>query len=236
VADPAQCADASAKRVDELIRATEDPQWRKRWDAVNALGDLKDLRGIPVLAKRALYDDNPHSLWRSLWALSSVDRQATQAVPEFLAALECEDPVVVHNAAVALAFFGRAESRPALLRALDHPDEYQRWEAVFSFRKVGNAEVAAVLVGHLDPSLEPSTRVRGESALVLGRILKDDAVPTLLKPLREDPSRDVRWRAALALSRLNVGDSLGDLKGILAAEKDAEVRKLIQKRIEKSSN
>ena len=50
----------ASQSVEDLIEATENPDWKVRWDAVNTLGNLKDRRGIPALVNRAIYDDNPH--------------------------------------------------------------------------------------------------------------------------------------------------------------------------------
>ena len=160
-------ADQGPPGVEELIKATKNPEWTVRWDAVNALGILKDPRGIPALVERALRDDNPHPRWRSLWALSATDREAQEAIPFLLEALQYPDPVVVRNAAVALAFFGQPEARPELLHGLENPDSWRRWEAVFSLKRIGDDEVASALIALLSEETEPVTRVRQESALTL---------------------------------------------------------------------
>ena len=142
----------------QLIAATRHPAWKVRWDAVNELGLREDPAGIPALADRALHDDNSHPRWRSLWAISAIDQQATEAIPEFISALEDTDPVVVRNAAIALAFFQHEEARPELLKGLEDPDSFRRWEAVFSLSKVSSGEVIAALLPRLDESVEPNTR------------------------------------------------------------------------------
>jgi len=161
----------SNPNIDDLIQATEDPDWRARWDAVTAIGNLKNPKGIPALVKRALYDDNPHPRWRSLWALSAVDREGSEAIPLLLPALESADLVVVRNAAVALAFFDCPEAISELLEGLKDTDEFRRWEAIFSLRNIGDSEVAKALIRLLDETIEPAERVRGEAALTLGRIV-----------------------------------------------------------------
>ena len=83
--------------LEDLIKATEDPTWKVRWDAVNALGELQDPRGIPALVQRALHDDNPHPRWRSLWALKAVDSQGLQVIPGLRSGLHDPDPVVVQG-------------------------------------------------------------------------------------------------------------------------------------------
>ncbi len=66
--------------------------------AITESMEAVDRRGVPALVDRALRDDNPHPRWRSLWALSSVDREGVDAVPLLLAGLKDDDPVVVRNA------------------------------------------------------------------------------------------------------------------------------------------
>ena len=219
--------------VDELIRLTDSEVWKVRWDAVNELGRLKDPKAIPALVKRALYDDNSHPRWRSLWALALTDRAGTKAVPLLLDGLDSSEPEVVRNAAVALASFSQHEARPELIRGLDDPDNYRRWEAVFSLKNIGGPEVVNALIGVLNDGLEPETRVRQEAALTLGRIGGDGVASALLIALREDSSHQVRWRAAAALSRLGDDSVVGDLEQALSNEEHPQVLENIEKAIAK---
>ena len=218
--------------VEELIELTEHPDWTVRWDAVNSLGVLKDPRGIPALAKRALYDENSHPQWRALWAISSVDRTGGEAISTFIAALDDPDSRVSHNAALGLAFLDRPEARGRLIQSLESPETFKRWEAVFSLRNVGNPEVVDAILPLLNENVEPDKGVRGEVALSLGRIGGDKAVSALLDALREDPNPQVRWRAALALSGAGDASLVGLLEQILAEEKEKQVRESIQDAID----
>lgn len=218
----------SSPNIDDLIQATEDPDWRARWDAVTAIGNLKDPLGIPALIKRALYDDNPHPRWRSLWALSAIDREGSEAIPLLLPALESADLVVVRNAAVALAFFDCPDAIPELLEGLKDTDEFRRWEAVFSLRNIGDSEVAKALIRLLDGTIEPAKRVRGEVALTLGRIGGQEVTLVLLNALQNDASPQVRWRSALALSRLGDASLVNQLEQALTTEQDPQVRESIE--------
>ena len=136
--------------------------------------------------------------------------------------------MVVRNAAVALAFFSQPEARPELLRGLQDPDPWRRWEAVFSLQKLGNAEVVEALTPHLDPQLERDTRVRQETALTLGRIGGEVVVPALLDAVKSDPSPQVRWRAAMSLSRLGDASIVSELEQALATEEDPQAREHIE--------
>ena len=211
----------------ELIKATEHSDWRVRWDAVNSLGVLQDPRAIPALLKRALYDDNPHPRWRSLWALTAVDRDGSRAIPLLRPALHDSDPTVVRNAAIALAFFAQPEARPYLLEGLKNADSYRRWEAIFSLRNVGDPEVAKALLPLLSKEMEPEPGIRGEAALAIGDTGDRSAVPALLDVLRRDSSPEVRWRAGLAISKLGDTRFLDELKQMLSTEQDPQVRQFL---------
>ncbi|PKB79077.1 MAG: hypothetical protein BZY88_15215 [SAR202 cluster bacterium Io17-Chloro-G9] len=231
-------ADFSGLTVEELISATQDQDWGVRWDAVNELGVRKDIRGVPSLVDRALYDENPHPQWRALWALSAVDPTGAETVPYFLDALEDPDPLVVHYAALGLAFFDRPEARPALLQGTKHADSYRRWESVFSLRTVGSTEVAEAIIPLLDPEFEPDDGVRGEVALALGDMgdMGDEqAVAALLGALENDPNTSVRWRAAMALGSKRDPSLVAKLEAVLTSETDPQVRESTEEAISRLS-
>ncbi len=217
--------------VDALIAATNDPQWSVRWDAVNALGNLGDVRGVPALAERALRDDNPHPRWRSLWALSAVEREGDTALPILFEGLESAEPDVVLNAAVALAFFSQPEARPRLLAALEDSRDFRRWEAVFSLKQVMDSQVTEAFIQRLDESVESDPGVRGEAALGLRVGEGPLIVPALLSSLRNDSSPKVRWRAAMTLGSIGDPALVEELEQVLETEFDPSVREFVEEAI-----
>ena len=221
---PSASIDWALQSVEDLIQLTQHPDWGVRWDAVNALGASQDPQGVPALVARALYDDNPHPRWRSLWALVTVDPTGKEALPPLLNALHDVDRTVIRNAAVGLAFYGRTEGRLELVRGLQDPDDFRRWEAVFSLRTLGDPEVASALIPLLDEKKETDKSIRGEVALVLSRIGGEDAIIPLLNAMRTDSSPQVRWRASAALGQLGDTTLVSDLVAALAVEEDPEVR------------
>lgn len=228
-AEPARqrTSSQSERSREDLIRDTKHWDWSVRWDAVNELGKRKDRRAVPALVERALYDENPHPRWRGLWALKAVDRTGSEAVPLLRSGLDDTDPVVVRNAAVALAFFGQAEARSELLKGLKDYDAFRRWEAVFSLRKIGSAEVAEALIPLLGEGAEPEERVRSQVALTLGYMGGQRVTLPLLEALRTDRSSQVRWRAAMTLSRVGDPAVIRELEKAMAIERDPQVRKHI---------
>jgi HEAT repeat protein len=200
---------------------------------VDALAKLGDPRATSALVDRALYDDNPHPRWRILPAIKSVKGDTEATVTQFKNALQDADPVAVRNAAVALAFFSRPESVPELVKGLQDPDSFRRWEAVFSLAKVGTVEIVKDLTPLLKEGLEAEVRVRNETALTLGRIGGQEAVEALLEALRTDSSPQVRWRAASSLGRVGDESIVEELRELQASETDQEMRKYIDEAIEK---
>ena len=227
-AEAVQPGDLDPDDVQALIAATRDEDWSVRWEAVNALGVLGDPAALESLVERALVDVNSHPRWRSLWAISTIDPDGTEAILALTPGLDDADPEVVRNAAVAIAFFSGASAIPELIEGLSDTDEFRRWEAVFSLRNFQDEAVTDGLIPLLSASAEPAVRVRNEVALSLGGIDDDRVAPALFEALRNDPSPEVRWRAAMTLGR-NVGpESLDDLRAALADEMDDRVRQFIE--------
>ncbi len=220
--------------VAHWIAQTRAAQWPDRWDAVNELGVAGDARGIPALAHVALHDDNAHPRWRSLWAIGSIgdgDRQARPLLVKPLETPEASDRLR-YNAAVALAFFGDSAGVALLQDALEHEDSFQRWEAVYSLGILKDSGSAAVLAKRLDHQIESNVRIRGETALVLGRIAASDAPTQLLRALNDDPAQEVRWRAAMALMSVGSAEHEPELRQRLAEEDHPEVQEWIEKAID----
>ncbi len=224
--------------VGHWISQTRAKDWPERWDAVNELGLAGDARGIPALAYVALHDDNPHPRWRSLWAIGNISDDANEALPLLLEPLESSDACdrVRYNAAVALAFFGDASGVTLLQESLEHEDSFQRWEAVYSLGILKDSGSTELLDRRLDHENESSVRIRGETALVLGRIAAPGAAAQLLRALSDDPAHEVRWRAAMALIPVGSAEDEPALRDRLAEEDHSEVREWIEKAIEAIGN
>ncbi len=216
------------------ITQTRAERWPDRWDAVNELGIAGDARGIQALVHVALHDDNPHPRWRSLWAIGMIDDGASRARPLLVEPLEASDASdrLRYNAAVALGFFGDAAGVALLQEALQQEDSFQRWEAVYTLGILRDTGSAAVLAQRLDHETESNVRIRGETALVLGRIAAPDAASQLLRVLANDPAHEVRWRAALALQSVGSAEHEPALRQRLAEEDHPEVREWIAKVID----
>ncbi len=193
--------------VPELTRATKSPDANLRWEAVDSLGTIRDVRATRAVLERVLRDDDVHVRWRSIWAITSLDDGSV--VPALLRALRGRDRTASWNAAVALSLFCRQEAVPILLGGLESGDAFQRWEAVNALGSVHDQRSTAALVSVLRRG---SPDLRREAALSLGRTGRKAALPALVRALRGDEDPQVRWRAALALGRFRDPRVVGVLR------------------------
>lgn len=225
--------------VPALIEATNSEDVWVRWEAVNALGYIKDDRAIPALVERALVDENPHPRWRSLWALSVFPKE--EILPGLRKGLDGKSQRVRWNAVVALAFFENKRAVPKLNQALFSAKGDRLWEAVFSLSKVHNQK-SVELLSKILTDRGYKSRIRQEAANTLTTIADESSAPALINALN-DPDPGVRWRAANALTRLSKKKALPkiqtsvqelrkkieEIKNTLAGKKEGEKIKLESK-------
>lgn len=198
--------------VPSLILATESESAILRWEAVNLLGLLRDLRATDAVLQVAMTDQDVHARWRANWAITRLDDGTV--VLRLIEALHSDDPPVAWNAAVTLSLFGRAEALPVLHQGLE-AEGFQQWEAVNALGRVFDAETSSKLVAILKHGSE---NVRQEAVLSLGRIGGEVARAGLLTTLRGDPSPEVRWRAAMIVGYIGDETTILLLHEILEAE------------------
>ncbi len=215
-----------ATAVPFLVLATESDNAILRWEAVNLLGILGDLRGIDAVLRVAMTDSDVHARWRSNWAITRLDDGTV--VPRLISGLDNEDPTVAWNAAVTLSMFGQVESVPMLHQGLESKG-WRQWEAVNALGRVWNDETAPKLIVVLQ---EGSEDVRKEAALSLGRIGGEGALVALLETLSDDPSFEVRWRAAMMIGHIGDQETITLLIEVRAKEVHSFVIEQIDEAIE----
>ena len=170
-----------AVAVPPLILATESENATLRWEAVNLLGALGDLRATGAVLQVALTDSDVHARWRANWAITVLDDGTV--IPRLIATLDEQDPAVAWNAAVTLSLFGCPEAVRLLHQGLEG-DGWQQWEAVNALGRVWNDETATKLIRVLQ---EGSEDVRKEAALSLGHIGGGISLDALVTALQSDP-------------------------------------------------
>ncbi len=105
----------------------------------------------------------------------------------------------------ALASRPQPQSCQALLEVLDQPELDIQPEAAWALGELGDSLAVPELLIALGAS---NQMLRGRAARALGKLDAHQAVPNLQRMLSEDADNFVRRSAAIALSRLNVRESL----------------------------
>jgi len=184
--------------VPPLILATESDNSLLRWEAVNLLGALGDLRATDSVLRVAMTDSDVHARWRANWAITKLDDGTV--VPRLIAGMDDEESIVAWNCAVTLSLFGAIEAVPLLHQGLDTTG-WRQWEAVNALGRLWNDETVPKLIVVLQEGRED---VRKEAALSLGHIGGAEVLAVLLIALADDPSFEIRWRAAMMIG--HIGD------------------------------
>lgn len=209
-----------------LIRATRSKDPNIRWGAVDSLGSIQNKNATTAVLERALFDEDIHVRWRSIWAITRLDDGSV--VPILLKMIKGSDKVVIWNAAIVLSVFGRIEACPVLLNGLKSQNRFQRWEAVNALGTVYNSETVPALVSVLE---QDKNDIRREAVLSLGRIAGEKVIAPLLIALKKDRDPEVRWRAAMALEWAGNKDIIPILHDLLHTEAVESVRNSILKAI-----
>jgi len=213
---PSEAVPALIERLSETF--TKGNKFNKlRWWCVNTLGNIKDKRATEVLVKCAALDGDPHTRWRSIWALNVIraDRRAALLREH----LKSEDEIERFNAATALSTMDVDDGIRVIEETTKSNDNWLRWQAVSALGKIKSPETLRLLVACLK---DPADSIRQEAAMSLGRLEDINAAPALVEALGDKKS-GVRWRAARSLGRLGAKDAIPDLIKLLD-DSDGSVR------------
>ena len=173
-----------------------------------AVGALKELRTV-LKAK----DDVLR--FYALRALAAAGPAAQQAVPDLIAVLQEDHPLLSRHAAAALAQLGK-EAVPPLSKLLQHPNPRLRRHAVVALGKMGAvAEAAHPALFHcLLQDESYLVRRRVAEALEQNPINTPAARAALLKTLRQETDPDVAASAAISLGKIGT-EAVPDLLKLL---------------------
>ena len=206
-----------AAAVPPLILATESVSALLRWESVNLLGTLGDLRATNAVLRVAMTDSDVHARWRANWAITNLEDGTV--IPQLVEGLADDDPFVAWNSAITLSMFGSQEALPILHAGLS-ASGWQQWEAVNALGRVWSDDTASKLIVVLQGGAED---VRKEAALTLGRIGGGEVLAALLGALADDPSSEVRWRAAMMIAYIGDSETAVLLANLRVLEADAFV-------------
>jgi len=214
---PAEAVPALIERLSGTF--TKGDRFNKlRWWCVNTLGNIKDKRATEVLVKCAALDGDPHTRWRSIWALNVIrDERRIALLKEHL---KSEDEIERFNAATALSTMDIADGVKVIEEATKSNDTWLRWQAVSALgKKIRSPETLPLLITCLK---DPLDSIRQEAAMSLGRLKDIEAAPALVEAL-SDKKSGVRWRAARSLGQLGAKNAIPDLIKLLD-DSDGSVR------------
>jgi HEAT repeat protein len=106
-----------APAVDALAAAMHDPDADVRWEAANALGEIKDPRAVPALLEALRAKDLQ---WHAALALGEI--KDPRAVDPLIAALQNKDPEFREQVSSALGEIKDPRADAALIAALKDPE------------------------------------------------------------------------------------------------------------------
>jgi HEAT repeat protein len=164
-----------------------------RWQAAAALAAI-GLPGVEALLK-ALDTPNEQVRWKAEAALR---QSGPEAVHLFDKVLRAGTPVQRRSCAFILRDIPCEETYRALAHALADEDDDVRWKTADSLVRFGTPVI---------PSIERAlrtedVRARQAAAWVLHQVGTEAAIKPLLGALN-DPDKDVRWKAAIALKEMD---------------------------------
>lgn len=223
--------------VSQLVqRLREDPEASVRDMAASAIGDiaraLKDDNATTwkksgEVLMQLLKDDPSARVRRSAaYALGAFGRRAAGAVGLLAQALGDDQAVVRQNAAWALGQIGEAagEAVPKLCECLRDQDTLVRRDAAAALRLLGKAgeEAGRPLLDLLKS--ETDTVVKKTALDTLVRIARPELADAAkeLNPLLEDKDPEIRFSAALVLTRIGGEEAVSALPVLQSALKNAE--------------
>jgi HEAT repeat protein len=189
---------AGVKRLEErgdvqgLIRALRNRDPGVQYEAVEALGELRDPAATPALMGALTGDQYSGIRWKAAEALAKI---GTPAVPSLLAVLAHPDEDIRWKAAVTLGEIGDTRAIPPLVELLGDRDRFIRSRAAYALGLIG-----APAVGSLrEAASHGDADFRRGAVAALGKI-EDPAATEALVDALGDPSPEVRQDAVAALA------------------------------------
>ena len=179
--------------IPHLVPLLEVEDDNCRWQAAKALTAI-GLPGIKALLE-SLKNEDEKVRWKIEAALRQCD---AVAVPLVASTLQNGEDLQRRSCAFLLRDIPCPETYRTLCTALGDGDEDVRWKAADSLFKLGSETIPEVV----RTLRSESTRARQAAAWVLQKFGGKAPIASLLGCL-DDPDKDVRWKAAIALKQLD---------------------------------
>jgi HEAT repeat protein len=189
---------AGVKRLQEqgdvrgLIRALRNRDPGVQYEAVEALGELRDPAATPALIGALTGDQYSGIRWKAAEALAKI---GTPAVPALMEALDHPDEDIRWKAAVTLGEIGDPRAIPSLVELLGDRDRFVRSRAEYALGLMG-----APAVGALQDAVSRGDSDSRRGAVAALAKIQDPAATESLVLALGDPSNEVRQDAIAALA------------------------------------
>jgi HEAT repeat protein len=189
-----------------LVRALRNKDHQVQYEAVEALGELKDPAAIPALMGALTGDQYSGIRWKAAEALVKIGEPSVQPL---ISVTDNPDADIRWKAAVSLGEIGDSRAVAPLVTMLGDDDRFVRSRAAYALALIGTPVIPALseALDHENPG------VRQSSVTVLGKIGGTEAIRALVRALG-DPSPDVRLEAISALVK-QAEDAFGALSEAL---------------------
>lgn len=209
-----------------LIKAVNDSQPPVRFASMRALGEIREETAVQALTQQLEHYRKGEGAWSALVGLAGIGHASS--IPVFKARLADRDEFIRMAAVEGLARAGASDQATALEAMLTaDSSESVRGAAAFALQKFGrnaiahlvepldSSDRAAQIAGYFielgQPVVAELTKhlshrdeaVRGNVALIIGAI-GTKAELTVLEPLLQDRSGEVRRAAERAIQRIKV--------------------------------
>ncbi len=183
--------------VEELVKKLHDKNWRVRWEAVQALGKIKDVKIVEPLID-VLGDENFYVRCASAKALEEI---GALTVEPLIATLQdnTKNKYARELAAEVLEKLGDTRAIEPLIAALQDKEGDVRAAAAKALEKFGDSRAIEPLIAALQ---DKEGDVRAAAAKALAKIGDDRAIEPLIAALRDTDSK-VRESAMEALKRID---------------------------------
>lgn len=151
----------------QLERALFDPDWKKRYQALERMKPTVDK--LPYIA-RALQDEKQSIRRLAVVTLGFIEKK--EVLPLLFQALQDRSAIVRRTAGDTLSDLGYEEAIPAMCKALSDQNKLVRWRAARFLFEVGDETAIPTLKQAIQ---DPEFEVRMQAKMALERIEKGEA-------------------------------------------------------------
>lgn len=184
---------SASAAMETILKGLEDPSPIKRYEAIEALGNLGTPEAVRKLISLTTDDDNSWLAVRQIVSLKG------KAVPYLVEALKDPNPKIVRYSIYSLGDLKCTEAVKPILGYLAHPDPEIRQNAVFALGCIKDPQAVEPLIVKLK---DPDNVVREYAAAALEYFNDPRAIPHLKEALKREQGSGFNMATAL----YNMGD------------------------------